>query len=110
MSTGLGLVSTEINNLGASFNLLLGNGDTATLTLTDPGNGYAAWVEVTSTSAFSSLQFTEIGGDIYDQYWGNVLSAASAVPESGTWLMMLAGLGFVGGAMRVRPSARTVHS
>jgi hypothetical protein len=101
MSTGLGILPTEINNLGASFNLLLSNGDTATLTLIDPGNGYAAWIEITSTSAFNSLQFSEVGGDIYDQYWGNVLST-SAVPELGTWALMLAGFGIVGGAMRRR--------
>lgn len=110
IATGLGRFPTEFDHLGASFNLLTNTGDTATLTLVDPGNGYAAWVEITSLSAFSSLTFTEVGTNIQDQYWGNVLSAASAVPESGTWLMMLAGLGFVGGAMRVRPSARTVHS
>jgi hypothetical protein len=100
IATGLGLFPSEIDNLGASFNLLTSNGDTALLTLVDGGNGYAAWVEIASSLPFTSLQFTEIGTNIQDQYWGNVV--ASAVPEPRMWAMLVAGFGIVGAAMRQR--------
>ena len=100
IATGLGRFGTEIDFLGASFNLLTSNGDVATLTLIDPGAGYAAWVVVTSTTPFTSLQFSEIGSNIQDQYWGNVV--AQAVPEPASWAMLIAGFGLVGASMRRR--------
>lgn len=57
-----------------------------------------------ATNAFSSLQFSEIDGDIFDQYWGNVVAT---IPEPGTWLMMAAGFGLIGGTMRRRVSGRS---
>lgn len=98
ISTGLGRFPSEIDHLGASFTLTTNNGDSAVLNLVDPGAGYSAWVVVTSTSPFTSLQFAEIGTDIYDQYWGNVVSGA--VPEPANWAMLIAGFGLTGAAMR----------
>jgi hypothetical protein len=100
MATGLGRFPTEFDNLGATFNLLTSNGDAGVITLADLGSGYAAWIEISSTTAFSSLSFTEVGTNVQDQYWGNVVSAA--VPEPASWALMIAGFGLVGGVMRRR--------
>lgn len=105
LATGLGLFPTEFDHLGATFNLLTNNGDAGVITLADTGNGYAAWIEISSTAAFSSLTFTEVGSNNKDQYWGNVVS--SAVPEPSSWAMMISGFGLIGGALRsvrARPS------
>ena len=100
ISTGLGRRSSEIDHLGASFTLQTDNGDMGTLNLIDPGPGYAAWVVVSSSTAFSKLSFTENTRDISDQYWGNVVAAI--VPEPQTWALMIAGFGVAGAAMRRR--------
>jgi PEP-CTERM motif len=100
MATGLGRFPSEFDHLGATFNLLTSNGDMGVISLIDGGSGYAAWIEISSTTPFSSLSFTEVGSNIQDQYWGNVLSAA--VPEPASWALMIAGFGLVGGVMRRR--------
>ncbi len=110
ISTGLGsFVPPQYDNTGAVFNLLTNTGETGTLTLVDSGSGYAAWVEVNAANPFTSLTFTEPSGNIADQYWGDVLSAAP-VPEPATWAMMILGFGMVGGAMRRRASVRFSHA
>ncbi|GEM_PF-2535480 len=111
ISTGLESVFTnQIDHTGAVFNLTASNGDAGTLTLVDSGSGYAAWVEVSSATPFISLSFVEPSGNIWDQYWGDVVGAnTAAVPEPTTWAMLLLGLGAVGFAMRRKPDAVRVN-
>ena len=104
ISTGLESVYTnEVNHLGAVFQLSTNTGGLGALTLIDSGSGYAAWVEVSSATPFTSLTFFEPSGDIYDQYWGDVFSApGGAVPEPATWALMIIGFGAAGSTIRRR--------
>ena len=104
ISTGLESVYTnQINHAGAVFQLSTSSGDTGSLTLTDSGNGYAAWVEVSSATPFTSLTFFEPSSDIYDQYWGDVVAATrGGVPEPATWALMITGFGLAGASLRRR--------
>lgn len=104
IATGLGILPSEVDHLGAIFNLTASNGDTAVLTLVDGGNGYSAWVEISSATPFSSLSFAEVGSNIQDQYWGDV-SVQAAVPEPASWALMIGGLAVAGMAMRRRKAA-----
>ncbi len=111
ISTGLESVFvSQINHAGAVFSLSTNTGDTGTLTLVDSGSGYTAWVEVSSATPFTSLTFFEPSGDIYDQYWGDVVSFAGVgVPEPATWALMITGFGLTGASLR-RRRAVTVAS
>ena len=104
ISTGLESVYiNQVNHLGAAFTLSTNTGDTGTLTLVDSGGGYAAWVEVSSATPFTSLTFVEPSGDIHDQYWGDVFSApGGAVPEPATWALLISGFGLAGSVLRRR--------
>ena len=103
VSTGLGPFPSEIDHLGATFNILTSAGDGGVLTLIDPGAGYAAWVEIESANAFSSVQFAEVGNNIEDQYFGYVIaSVATGVPEPSGWATLIGGLGLLGGATLLR--------
>ncbi len=63
----------------------------------DPGQTFAS-MTVTSNVAFEQFKQTDIG-----------LAATSAVPEPATWLMMIVGFGFIGGAMRRKTSDRLAN-
>jgi hypothetical protein len=104
ISTGLESVYTnQVNHLGAVFQLSTNTGGLGALTLVDGGSGYAAWVEVSSATPFTSLTFLEPSGDISDQYWGDVYSAPDgAVPEPATWALMIIGFGAAGSTIRRR--------
>jgi hypothetical protein len=51
-------------------------------------------------------------GDFYEVSLSKltVTQLPDAVPEAGTWVMMIAGLGFAGAALRRRPSVRTTFA
>ena len=103
ISTGLeNVFANQINHAGAVFQLSTNSGDTGSLTLLDRGQGYAAWVEVSSATAFTSLTFFEPSGDIYDQYWGDVVATTRGVPEPATWALMITGFGLAGASLRRR--------
>ena len=112
VSTGLGLLPNEISADSTSFTLRTSNGDTAQLTLTNPGNGLALWIDLQSSAAFTSLQFTENVGDLTDQYFGNFVAGSlpgpGGVPEPASWAMLIIGFGAIGAAMRQRPALRAV--
>lgn len=98
--TGRGTFASEIDHLGAFFNLLASNGDTGTLTLLDNGGGSSAWVSIVSATPFTSLTFSEPSGNIFDQYFGDVYVGA-VVPEPSTWAMMIVGFGLMGVGLRL---------
>lgn len=104
-ATGTGVYPGEVNQNGAVFAVLTNTGETGTLTLA-PGSGFTTWVVVQSATAFSSLRFIE-SGDLFDQYFGDVASAA--VPEPAAWAMMVGGFGLLGAVSRRRRSA-TVYA
>ncbi len=113
ISTGLESVYVnQIDHTGALFNLTASNGAVGMLTLVDTGHGLATWVEVSSATPFTSLSFIEPSGNIYDQYWGDVIGRTSpaAVPELGTWAMLLVGFASIGVAMRLRRRVRVSFS
>ncbi|MBL8587519.1 MAG: PEPxxWA-CTERM sorting domain-containing protein [Methylobacteriaceae bacterium] len=106
MSTGAGLLPSEVRHLGVTFDILTDQGG-GVLTLADAGSGATAWVTITSSTPFSSIAFAErAGGDgIYDQYFGNI---QTGVPEPSTWAMML--VGFAGLASAVRRRRRAAEA
>lgn len=92
ISTGLSNLPSEVDHLGAVFDVTTETGAQGVLTLADPGAGYAAWVRFSSPTPFQTLTLTERGGAAADQYFGNVLTP---VPEPGAavlWALGLAGL------------------
>jgi hypothetical protein len=99
VATGRGTLASEIDHLGAIFNLIASNGDTGTLTLLDNGGGSSVWVSIVSATPFSSLTFSEPSGNIFDQYFGDVFVGA-AIPEPSTWAMMIVGFGLLGAGLR----------
>lgn len=112
VATGRGLLPGEISSSGTSFALLTDTGESGSFVLVDPGGGLVAWIDVTASSPFTSIRFTESDGDLTDQYFGNVVSgtvpAADAVPETAAWAMLVIGMGGVGVVMRRRPRQRAV--
>lgn len=76
--------------------------ETGSFALNPPSSGYLG--DTYSTY----LHF----GDSYEIAVSNltVTRLAGAVPETSTWLMMIAGIGFAGAALRRRPSPRPAYS
>lgn len=94
-------VLSGITDLTASFN-------GAAITLVDVGGGlFAGGVKTAVTAGPQTISVNGVstGGGSYS---GNVKFAA-AVPELATWLMMIAGVGFTGFAMRRRKTAYNVN-
>ena len=100
VATGLSLLPSEISAASTSFTLLTSADDSALLTLVNPGNGLSVWVDVQSATPFTSLRFTETGGDLTDQYFGNFVSGT--VPEPAVWAMFVLGMGAIGAVLRRR--------
>jgi hypothetical protein len=114
VATGLGLLPSEIASSGTSFTLTTNAGDSGSFSLVDTGNGLVAWVDVIAANPFTSISFTETGGDLTDQYFGNIVSgtvpATGAVPEPAAWTMLIAGMSGVGAAMRRRRTGQRAVS
>jgi hypothetical protein len=89
VSTGLSNLQSEIDHTGAVFQVSTDRGDTGVLTLVDTGNGYSAWVDISSILPFHVLTFFEPSANVQDQYFGNIFAPA-AIPEPSS----LAILGF----------------
>lgn len=62
--------------------------------------GYSANFLATGTSA--TLNFTNLTGGANEGIFLDAISVQTAVPEPGTWAMMLLGFGAIGGVMRSR--------
>jgi hypothetical protein len=108
IASGRGLLPSEITSSGTSFTLTTNTGETGSFTLIDPGNGLTAWIDVVAASPFTAITFTETGGDLTDQYFGNFV--AGTVPEPAAWMMLIIGMGAVGTAMRRRQTGQPAVS
>lgn len=90
-----------ITNLSASFN-------NAPITFTNVGgNLFAGGLTSTVAAGPQSITITGLSAG-NGAYSGNV-NFSAAVPELATWLMMIAGIGFTGMAMRRRKPAYKVN-
>ncbi len=87
-------------------------GDYAAVSL-DPSNSDNFWVigEYARPTAAFIPGFTTTPRSIWGTYIGVIGTGnvVGAIPESSTWLMMLAGFGLVGGAMRRRPNVKVSY-
>lgn len=95
----------NVGPLSNMINVLLDNQSLASPFTGGPNSG-TVWSSETvlpfTATAGQKLIFRASGtSDSLGGYLDNIrLTQISAVPEPGTWMMMLLGLGFVGGAMR----------
>jgi hypothetical protein len=99
MSTGMGNAPGQFDHSGAAYQLTTSNGDTGPLTLLDPGNGLAICLTVQSSKPFTSLTFFKTSGGPWDQYFGNIVTSATAVnptPLPGALSLFATGLGVIG--------------
>lgn len=60
---------------------------------------------VSSGSSFSSVSIVGRGSDVFNGFDNFTVGAAAAVPEAGSWVLLIAGFGLVGAAMRRRAHA-----
>jgi hypothetical protein len=95
------LIKSGLKDLAATFN---GNA----ITITKSGVSYVGNLSTSVKSGLQTLEITGLSTTNKGSYTGNV-SFSAAVPELATWLMMIAGIGFTGGAMRRRKSDYKVN-
>ena len=103
VATGLSNLPSEVDHLGAIFQVTTNTGDQGTLTLIDLGLGYSAWVTIASNTPFHTLTFLELSGTDRDQYFGNFVTA---VPEPMSFALMFLGLLSLFGIRYVRRQNR----
>jgi hypothetical protein len=102
VSTGVGLYASEVSPGPVSFSISTSAG-AASFTL--PGAGHY-WISISSPTPLTSWSFTEAPPAAFaDQYFGNVVASntlpgAGAVPEPGSWAMLLLGFGLAGAVQR----------
>ncbi|MBC7520746.1 MAG: PEP-CTERM sorting domain-containing protein [Sandarakinorhabdus sp.] len=84
-------------------------GDYSTVTL-DPTNKQSFWVTGQFAREYNTFANHPEGSGSGFGRWGTYIAQVdlAEVPEPGTWLMMVAGFGLVGGSMRRRPTVATV--
>lgn len=84
-------------------------GDYSSVTL-DPTNGQSFWVTGQFAREYNTLANHPEGNGSGFARWGTYIAEVNLanVPEPGTWLMMVAGFGLVGGSMRRRRTVDTV--
>lgn len=87
-------------------------GDYSAVSL-DPTNNQSFWVTGQFAREFNTLANHPEGNGSGFARWGTYIaevSLANAVPEPGTWMMMIVGFGLVGGAMRRRRTLGVVNA
>ena len=96
---------------------LVATDSSGSVTQTIVGATTSSFLGFVSTTAVTSLTITSVqpvGGFLWPTVDNLVFAkravVQAAVPESSTWLMMLAGFGLVGGAMRRRSTARIAQT
>lgn len=108
VATGRGLLPNEVTSSGTSFTLTTNAGDSGSFTLVDTGNGLVAWIDIVAANPFTAINFTETGGDLTDQYFGNFV--AGSVPEPASWALLILGFGLTGAMLRRRRGVRVVSA
>ncbi len=101
VSTGTGLLPSEVRNTGSGFDLFTDTSSAGNFLLPDTGAGATYWIDIRSLEPFSTLRVDEnrLAGDgIWDQYFGDIVQGG--VPEPADWTLMIAGFGLIGIAMR----------
>jgi hypothetical protein len=101
VSTGIGLLPSEVSNTGSAFDLDTDVTSAGNFVLPDAGAGGTYWIDIRSLEPFRTLQVTEnpLAGDgIADQYFGDIIQGS--VPEPANWALMIAGFGLIGAALR----------
>lgn len=91
----------------AGFNVTIGSLTTFIGPLANNSSVFTTFLGGFTTSGPATLTFTQIGGD---PLRGSILDnvSISAVPESASWAMMIAGFGLAGAAIRRRSTVRFV--
>jgi hypothetical protein len=104
------LVSDYHNGSAVGFNPVGRQrwGDYSTVTL-DPSDKQSFWVTGQFAREFNTLANHPEGNGSGFARWGTYIAQVSLanVPEPGTWLLMVAGFGLVGGTMRRRRAVET---
>ncbi len=72
--------------------------------------GFVSTTAVTSLTVTSVQGATPLWGTVDNLVFAKRAGVVAAIPESSTWLMMLAGFGLVGGAMRRRSTVRIAQA
>ena len=121
-SNGVGgnFFGSDIGGAFAAGNItVVATDSSGSVTQTIVGATTGSFLGFLSTTAVTSLTVTSVQVAGATPLWGTVDNLVfakrpgvvqGAVPESSTWLMMVAGFGLVGGAMRRRSSARIAQA
>ena len=119
-SNGVGgnFFGSDIAGAFAAGNItLVATDSSGSVTQTIVGATTSSFLGFVSTTAVTSLTVTSVqpaSGFLWSTVDNLVFAkravVQAAVPESSTWLMMLAGFGLVGGAMRRRSTARIAQA
>jgi hypothetical protein len=94
------LIKSGLKNLAATFN-------GQAISIAQSGVSFTGNLSTSVKSGLQTLEITGLSTTNKGSYTGNVTFSA-AVPELATWLMMIAGVGFTGFAMRRRKSTYKV--
>ncbi len=118
-SNGVGgnFFGSDVNGAFSAGNItLVATDSSGSVTQTIIGATTGSFLGFVSTTAITSLTVTSVqpqAGFLWPTVDNLVFAkraVISAIPETGTWMMMLAGFGLVGGAMRRRASARIAQA
>jgi PEP-CTERM motif len=92
---------TDFRIYDLNYNIIYASGP-----LIAPGTGHSSITFNTTSTSGLILQWGPDGYNVGIDNLAFSLSAPGAVPEPGTWAMMLVGFGLVGGAMRRRKAVQ----
>lgn len=102
------MTQTDFNSLLANSVQVPGGDSTGTRTIPVPGEfntwtiGASTILDMTTCSRYDKYCKPK---PLYDYFKVDKINVSNAVPEPGTWMMMILGIGAVGGAMRRRQKA-----